>query len=145
MTKKRKLSGEVPARVVPAPPGSDPPLAWLLEMVERVGGEDADAARVAGNNLNEIVGNLFSYILGFALREGDSKAKQWSGEHLAWLQVTLEKHHKKLSKTNPAYLKEKKKLGKLRTDVLFPKAARRVGVATLRRRFRRTLDTRSHQ
>jgi hypothetical protein len=90
-------------------------------MFERVGGEDAHAARVAGNNLNEIVGNSISYMLGFGLHQEDSFAKQWAGQFLGGLEVSLEKHHKKLSKTNAAYRKERKKIGKLRSDVLFPR------------------------
>jgi hypothetical protein len=109
--------------VVPAPPGGDPPLAWLLEMFERVGGKKAHAARVAGNNLNEIVLNSISYTLSLASRGKNSIAKQWAGQLLASIFVTIEKHHKKLIKTNAAYLKEKKRLGKLRINVLFPKSS----------------------
>jgi hypothetical protein len=122
MTKRRKASAD-PARVVPAPPGSDPPLAWLLKMFERAGGKKTHAARVACNNLNDIVLNSISYALGFALRGKNSIAKRWAGELLASIFVSIQKHDEKLCKTNAAYLKEKKKLGKkLRTNVVLPKS-----------------------
>jgi hypothetical protein len=123
MAKKQKLSGDVPPRVIPsAPPGSDPPLAWLLMTIERAGVGNSKAARVARSDLDAFLGSAVSYLLGFALREEDSIAKQWAGQFLAGLEVSLEKHHEKLN-AHPAYRGTRAKLRKkLRRDMLFPKS-----------------------
>jgi hypothetical protein len=116
-------------------------VGWLLDTFERIGGHDAKAARAAQNDLTAILGNSICYLLDFALRDQETMAQQLAGELLATLRTSLEKHHEKLSKTNSAYLKEKKKLGKLRTNVLFPKAVGQIVQRELKKaeRHRRRL------
>jgi hypothetical protein len=115
--------------------------AWFFENIERLAGDDVKAAHSARTELQSLFLATLSQLRRLALDNKDSSAKRWAGELLASIFVSIDKHDEKLSKTNAAYLKEKKKLGKLRTHVLF---ATPIGKAVQRElktaeRYRKTL------
>src|SRR5439155_21934803 len=99
---------------------------WFFEMLDRVGGGDVKAAHAARDELPTLFLKLLSKLLKLALNNKESSAKRWAGELLASTFVSVDKHHEKLWKRNAAYLKEKKKLGKLRPELLFPKSVGRI-------------------
>ena len=63
---------------------------------------------------------VYSTLLGLA-KARKERSREWAGRLLASVYCSIEKHDGKLSKANEWYRLEKKKLGKLRVDVLFPK------------------------
>jgi hypothetical protein len=65
---------------------------------------------------------LFVEFLKHALHEDDGMEKQPAGKVLGRLYVSQVKHHRKLTKVNPAYQEMVAKLGKIRTDVLLPES-----------------------
>ena len=101
--------------------------ARFLKMLEWAGYDEKEGRekRSTGHEvrceLQTFLGNGIDRLLDLALREKDADAKQWAGALLANICVRIEKHDKRLSEVNAAYCDEKKKIGKLRTDVLFPK------------------------
>jgi len=117
--------------------------AWFFENIERLAADDVKAAH-SRDELQSLFRGLLRQLLRLALDNKDSSAKQWAGELLANIFVSIDKHDGKLSETNASYLREKKKLGKLRKDVLF---AKRIGKAVQRElktaeRHRKTLRMR---
>ena len=101
--------------------------ARFLKMLEWAGYDEREGRerRKTGHEvrceLQTFLCNGIDRFLDLALREKDATAKHWAGALLANISVRIEKYDKKLSEVNAAYCDEKKKIGKLRTDVLFPK------------------------
>ena len=114
---------------------------WFEEMLARLGGEDALAARAAREALGAAFLGFTSTLLGLAKVGKDKKAREWAGRLLASVHGSIQKQDEKLSRVNKAYRLEKKKFGKLRVDVLFPKGFRKVVQRELRKaeRLRRRL------
>jgi hypothetical protein len=101
--------------------------ARFLKMLEWAGYDEKEG-RERRKTGHEVRGELQTFLrngidrlLDLALREKDANAKDWAGALLANISVRIEKYDKKLSEVNAVYCDEKKKIGKLRTDVLFPK------------------------
>ena len=104
-------------------------MAWLFEMLERIESDDDKAACAARSELQTFFLNSLAQFLRLACAEKDSVTKGWSGQLLASVFVSVGKHvgkvrikkpYGKLTDTNAAFRTEKKKIGKARTDVLFP-------------------------
>jgi len=57
-----------------------------------------------------------------ALDEGNGSAKRLAGKVLGRFYISLAKHHRKLTKVNPAYDETVTNLGKIRADVLLPES-----------------------
>jgi hypothetical protein len=100
--------------------------AWFLETWERTASDDENAAHSARAELQTLWLNALGALLKLALEKKDSSVKQWAGMMLASIFVSINKHdsekgktRRELSKTNEIYRREKSRLGKLRTDVLF--------------------------
>jgi hypothetical protein len=116
---------------------------WLFEMLDRIECDDETAAREARAELQTFFLNIGGQLLRVALSKKDSHAKKrkngrqkkqsdsathWAGRVLADIFVSVGKHVGKVRvkepygelMDNPAFKNEKKKIGKVRTDVLFP-------------------------
>lgn len=100
--------------------------AWFLETWERTASDDENAAHSARAELQTLWLNALGALLKLALEKKGSSVKQWAGMMLASIFVSINKHdsekgktRRELSKTNDTYRREKSRLGKLRTDVLF--------------------------
>jgi hypothetical protein len=91
----------------------------MWQIVESHDEEAANEARVALETL--FLGDV-PQLLRLALERNESKTKEWAGIILASIGVSVWKHDEKLSKKNNAYLNEKKKIGKFRTDVWFARS-----------------------
>jgi hypothetical protein len=94
---------------------------WFFTMLERLKGDDAEAARSAREALEGLFLEFTSTVLGLAKAGKDKTTKQWGGKLLASIGGSIQKHDQKLSNANKAYRLEQKKFGNLRVDVLFPK------------------------
>lgn len=94
---------------------------WFSNMLERVEGGDKKATHYARGELQTLFATLSENLLRLAEDKDDSVTKQWAGNLLVSLYKNIEKHDKKLSGTNAKYAEGKKKLGKVRTNVLLPK------------------------
>ena len=125
--------------------------AFLFEMWERVEARDKKAAREARAELQTFFLNSIGQSLRVALDKEDSIASQWACKLLADVFVSIGKHAGKvrikkpygfLMGTKAAFREEKKKLGKVRTDVLFPVRVAAIAWRELRRaeRYRKRLS-----
>jgi hypothetical protein len=98
--------------------------AWFLEMLERVESDDEKAGHAARCELQELLLNTIGQVLRVAQKSKAGVAKEWAGELLAIIGVSIgrqDRYNKKL-KANTAYAEMKKKLsGKGLTSALFPK------------------------
>ena len=94
---------------------------WFFTMLERLKGDDAEAAHSAIEALEGPFLGFTSILLGLAKAGKDKTVKQWAGRVLASIGCSIQKHDQKLSNANKAYRLEQKKMGKLRVDVVFPK------------------------
>jgi hypothetical protein len=114
--------------------------AWLFEMLERVECGDEKAAQGARGELQTFFLNLGGQLLRVALSKKDGDAKQWTcrmladifasiGKHVG--KVKIEKPYRELGK-NDAFLDEKNKIGKARSDVLFPAQVRAIAQRELK-------------
>ncbi len=116
-------------------------LAWTFEMLDRVEGADEKAAQAARGELQTLFLNLGGQLLRVALSKKDSDANQWAGRVLADIfvgigkyvgKVRIKKPYGKLTETNAAFRNEKKLIGKLRTDLLFPAQVRAIAQRELK-------------
>ena len=107
---------------------------WFFEMLGRLKGNDVEAARSAMEALESPFLRFTSTLLGIARAGKDKTSKQWAGRLLASIGCSIQKHDPKLSNANKAYRLEKKNIGKLRIDVLFPKG---IGIV-VRRELKKT-------
>jgi hypothetical protein len=116
-------------------------LAWIFEMLDRAESADEKAARGARGELQTFFLNLGGQLLRVALSKEGSDANQWAGRVLADIfvgigkyvgKVRLKKPYGKLTETNAAFRNEKKLIGKLRTDVLFPAQVRAIAQRELK-------------
>jgi hypothetical protein len=102
--------------------------AFVFGMWERVEGRDKKAAREARAELQTILLNSLGQSLRVALDDNDSIAKQWACKLLADVFVSVGKNVGKVRIKEPygklmeieVFRDEKKRIGKVRTDVLFP-------------------------
>ena len=102
--------------------------AFLFEMWERVEARDPKAAPEARAELQTFFLNSVGQSLRVALDDKDSVGKQWACELLADVFVSIGKRVGKVRIKKPygklmeikAFRDEKKRIGKVRTDVLFP-------------------------
>jgi hypothetical protein len=114
--------------------------AFLFEMWERVEARDKKAAREARAELRTLLLNSLSQSLRVALDDKDSIAKQWACKLLADAFVSIGKHVGKVKIEKPyrvlmkndAFRDEKKLIGKLRTDILFPAQVRAIAQRELK-------------
>jgi hypothetical protein len=116
-------------------------MAWLFEMLDRVECDDERAAQGARGELQTLFLNLGGQLLRVALLKKDSDPKEWAGRILADIFVSIGKHVGKvrikkpygsLIETNAAFREEKKLIGKLRSDVLFPAQVRAIAQRELK-------------
>jgi hypothetical protein len=94
---------------------------WFNEKLERLKGDDVNAARSARAALEPLFLE-FTALLDFAEAGRDEATKQWAGRLLANIWKRIEKHDEKLCAANPAYRQERARIGSLRTDVLSPRS-----------------------
>ena len=123
--------------------------AFLFEMWERVEARDKKAACEARAELQTFLLNSLGQSLRVALDDKDSIAKQWACKFLSDIFVSIGKHVGKVRIKKPygklmeikAFRDEKKRIGKVRTDVLFPGMVRAITQRELKTaaRHRRTL------
>jgi hypothetical protein len=99
---------------------------WCEEMLARLSGEDAIAARAAREALGSAFLGFTSVLLRLARAGEDKKVREWAGRLLASVHGSISKHDEKLLKVNKWYRLEQEKFGELRVDVLFPKGMQRV-------------------
>jgi hypothetical protein len=123
--------------------------AFWFEMWERVEARDKKAARDARAELHTFLLNSIGRSLRVALDDKDSIAKQLACKLLADVFVRIGKHVGKVRIKKPygklmemkAFRDEKKRIGKVRTEVLFPVQVRAIAQRELKKvgRFRRRL------
>jgi hypothetical protein len=114
--------------------------AFLFEMLERVESTDAKSAHAARCELQTFLLNSLGQSLRVALDDKDSIARQWACELLADVFVSIGKHVGKVKIEKPyrvlmknaAFRDEKKLIGKLRTDILFPAKVRAIAQRELK-------------
>jgi hypothetical protein len=94
---------------------------WFNEKLERLKGDDVNAARSARAALEPLFLEFIA-LLDFAEAGRDEVTKQWAGRLLANIWKRIEKHDEKLCAANPAYRQERERIGSLRTDVLSPRS-----------------------
>jgi len=104
-------------------------MAWVFKILELVESKHEKAARRARGELQTLFLNFCGFLLRIGLDEKDSKAKEWAGRFLADVffsigkhvgKIRIEKPYRQLIKANAAFRSEKKKIGRLRADVLYP-------------------------
>jgi hypothetical protein len=123
--------------------------AFVFEMWQRVEACSKRAAREARAELQTFLLNSLGQSLRLALDEKDSIAKEWACKLLAGVFVSIGKRVGKVRIKEPygklmeikAFLDEKKRIGKLRTDVLFPGMVRAITQRELKKagHFRKRL------
>ena len=123
--------------------------AFLFETWERVEARNKKASRAARAELQEFLLNSLGQSLRVALDDRDSIAKQWACKLLSDIFVSIGKHVGKVRIKKPygrlmeikAFRDEKKRIGKVRTDVLFPGMVRAITQREIKTaaRHRRTL------
>jgi hypothetical protein len=123
--------------------------AWVLEMWERVGGADKKIAHETRAELQTFFLNNLGQMLRLALADRQSNAKRWACRVLADIFVSIGKHVGKIRIKKPygklmetkAFLDQKKFIGKVRTNVLFPGMIRAIAQHELKRagQFRKRL------
>ena len=123
--------------------------ASVFEMLERVEGRGKKAARKARAQLETFLLNSLGQSLRVAQDDKDSAAREWACKLLADVfvsigkdvgKVRIEKPYGKLMEIK-AFRDEKKRIGKVRTDMLFPGMVRAVVQSELKKagRFRKRL------
>ena len=123
--------------------------AFLFEMLEPVESTDAKSAHAARCELQGFLLNSLGQSLRVALDDKNSIAKQWACKLLADVFVSIGKHVGKVRIQKPygklmemkAFRDAKKRIGKVRTEVLFPVQVRAMAQRELKKvgRFRRRL------
>lgn len=114
--------------------------AFLFEMWDRVEAHDKKAAREARAELQTFFLNSLGQALRVALDDKDSIAKQWACKLLADVFVSIGKHVGKVRIKKPygklmeieAFRDAKKRIGKVRTDILFPTQVRAIAQRELK-------------
>ena len=114
--------------------------AFVFEMWERVEAGDEKAAREARAELQTFLVNGLGQLLRVALEDKDSIGKQWACKLLADIFVGIGKHVGKVRIKKPygklmettAFVDEKKLMGKVRRNVLFPVLVRAVAQGELK-------------
>lgn len=124
-------------------------IAFLFEMWDRLEARDKEAAHDVHAALQTFFLNSIGQSLKVALDDKDSFTKKWSAQLLADVFVSVGKHVGKVRIKKPygklmeikAFRDEKKKIGKARTDVLFPGLVGAIAQRELKKaeRYRRTL------
>jgi hypothetical protein len=108
--------------------------AWFFEMFERFEGNDLGAAQEARAELQTFLLNSLGQLLRVAQNDKDSIDKQWACKLLADIFVSIGKRVGKVRIKKPygklmeieAFRDEKKRIGKVRTDTLFPEMVRAI-------------------
>jgi hypothetical protein len=123
--------------------------AFLFEMWERVEARDKKAAREARAELQTFLLNSLGQSLRLVPGEKDSIPSEWACKLLADVFVSIGKHVGKVRIKKPygklmeikAFRDEKKRIGKVRTDLLFPGMVRAITQRELKKagRFRKHL------
>jgi hypothetical protein len=96
--------------------------AWFFKTLEITESVDVEAANAARGDLQTLLLALVEQLLRIARKSTRGDARRWAGELLASIGQSVWKHHDKLSKANKAYEDESRKIGTLRSDLLFPKS-----------------------
>jgi hypothetical protein len=114
--------------------------AFFFEMWERVESRDKKAAREARAELQTFFLNSLGQSLRLAVDDKDSIASEWACKLLADVFVSIGKHVGKVRIKKPygklmeieAFRGEKKRIGKVRTDLLFPGKVRAIAQGELK-------------
>ena len=120
--------------------------AFLFEMWDRVEARDKKAAREARTELQTFLLNSLGQSIRLALEDKDSIASEWASKLLADVFVSIGKHAGKVKIEKPyrvlmkngAFRDEKKLIGKLRADILFPAQVRAIAQRELKKAARIT-------